>query len=257
VHTQEQLVLLVFPHLRGVPADADPNMPVAHRTTFNLTSMCRRCPDTPDSQGILPCQFDETSIDQSQGYFPIGNPRDGNSHCTYQQEFQVCERKFGTCFKTVTSIYEKVRSRTHVYMHIQVHIHSVNTQRSWLCVNVLPQIHIDSYMHTFTHRFVHACIRACMHAYACNTRTHRGNWHGGRYSKAVDVVHSRHQANVEPIPRVIRCAQLGSALYICLMSRLANLPLAPACTSANIPQRPMHVRMPGYHSWHTAGSVLV
>ena len=165
--------MLVFPHLRGVPADADPNMPVAHPTTFNLTSTCRRCPDTPDLQGILPCQFDETSIDKSQGYFPIGNPRDGNSHCTYQQEFQVCERKFETCFKTVTSIYEKVRSRTHVYMHIHVHIHSVNTHRWWLCVYVLwrkstwirtcMHLHIDSYMHAF----VHACMR--MHAIHVHT----------------------------------------------------------------------------------------
>ena len=126
------------------------------------------------------------------------------------------------------------------------HIHSVNTQRSWLCVYVLAYIYIDSYMH--------ACMYICMQC----THTHRGKWHGGRYSKAVDVVHSRHQAHVEPFPRVIRCAQLGSALLcVCLVSRLANLPLAPACTYANIPPRRMHVGMPRYHSWHTAGSVPV
>eukprot|EP00277_Geminigera_cryophila_P012897 CAMPEP_0179444256 /NCGR_PEP_ID=MMETSP0799-20121207/27730_1 /TAXON_ID=46947 /ORGANISM="Geminigera cryophila, Strain CCMP2564" /LENGTH=204 /DNA_ID=CAMNT_0021231173 /DNA_START=124 /DNA_END=738 /DNA_ORIENTATION=+ len=65
------------------------------------------CPDTPTVQGILPCQYDNTKVDEDADFFPIGNTHNGDSHCANQADFQVCARKYNGCFKTVKETYEK------------------------------------------------------------------------------------------------------------------------------------------------------
>ena len=69
------------------------------------------CPDTPEIQGILPCQYDGTVMDSNFGEyldnFPVGLPQDGSSHCSYRQDFTVCNRGLQNCYKTVKERYVK------------------------------------------------------------------------------------------------------------------------------------------------------
>ena len=69
------------------------------------------CPDTPEIQGVLPCQYDGTVMDSNFGAyldnFPVGLPQDGSSHCSYRQDFTVCNRGLQNCYKTVKERYVK------------------------------------------------------------------------------------------------------------------------------------------------------